>query len=165
MTHPHLDQRSVPVYQHPMVFTPYQHLVNAPVSALDSHTSALIPQHYSEPPTVVDGEVITSSLTTRTMVRDDTEPTTRDESRPSVLRRVIDDPYWILMTLMAVLGLSITATVIYGVIQIILAIGQWFHAHGTTLGAIAALIIVVMLCGGGATAAKCTGIHCGGCKG
>jgi hypothetical protein len=69
------------------------------------------------------------------------------------------------MTLMAVLGLSITATVVYGVIQIILAIGSWFHAHGATLGAIAALIIVLMLCGGGATAAKCTGIHCGGCKG
>jgi hypothetical protein len=165
MTHPHLDQRNFPVYQHPMVFTPYQHLVNAPVSPLDSHTSALIPQHYSEPPTVVDGEVITSSRTTRTMVRDDTEPTTGDESRPSLLRRAIDDPYWILMTLMAVLGLSITATVVYGVIQIILAIGSWFHAHGATLVAIAALIIVLMLCGGGASAAKCTGIHCGGCKG
>jgi hypothetical protein len=148
-----------------MVFSPYQHLVNAPVSPLDCHTSALIPQDYSEPPMVVDGEVIASSLTTRTIVRDDTEPTIGDESRPSLLRRAIDDPYWILMTLMAVLGLSITATVVYGVIQIILAIGSWFHAHGATLGAIAALIIVLMLCGGGATAAKCTGIHCGGCKG
>jgi hypothetical protein len=69
------------------------------------------------------------------------------------------------MTFTVVLGLSITATVVYGVIQIILAIGSWFHAHGATLGAIAALIIVLMLCGGGATAAKCTGIHCGGCKG
>jgi hypothetical protein len=165
MTHPHLDQRNFPVYQHPMVFSPYQHLVNAPVSPLDCHTSALIPQDYSEPPLVVDGEVIASSLTTRTMVRDDTELTTGDESRPSLLRRAIDDPYWILMTLMAVLGLSMTATVVYGVIQIILAIGSWFHALGATLGAIAALIIVLMLCGGGATAAKCTGIHCGGCKG
>ena len=164
MTHPHSDQRSVPVYHHPMVFKPYQPLVNAPVSALDSHTSALIPHHYSEPPTVVDGEVITSSLTTRTMMRDDTQPTTCDESRPSLLRRVIDDPYWLLMTLMAVLGLSMTATVIYGVIQITLAIGSWFHAHGATLGAAAVLIIVVMLCGS-ANAAKCTGIHCGGCKG
>jgi hypothetical protein len=62
------------------------------------------------------------------------------------------------------LGLSITATVIYGVIQITLAIGSWFHAHGATLGAIAVLIMVLMFCGG-ATAAKCTGIHCGGCKG
>jgi hypothetical protein len=135
------------------------------VSALDSHTSALIPPHYFEPPTVVDGEVITSSLTTRRMVRNDTQPTICDESRPSLLRRAIDDPYWILITLMAIVGLSITATVIYGVIQIILAIGAWFHAHGATLGAIAALIIVVMLCGGGATAVKCAGIHCGRCKG
>lgn len=163
MTHPHSDQRNVPVSQHPMVFSPYCHLVNASVSPLDSHTSALIPQHYSEPPIVVVGEVITGSLTTRRIVRDDTQPTIANESRPSLLRRAIEDPYWILMTLTVVLGLSITATVIYGVIQITLAIGQWFHAHGTTLGAIAALMIALMLCGG-ATAAKCTGIHCGGCK-
>ena len=164
MTHPHADQRNFPVYQHPMVFTPYQHLVNAPVSPLDSHTSALIPQHYSESLMVVEGEVITSSLTTRALARDDTQPTITDESRPSLLRRAIEDPYWILMTLTIVLGSSITATVIYDVIQITLAIGQWFHAHGATLGAIAALIIALMLCGG-ATAAQCTGIHCGGCKG
>jgi len=164
MTHPHLDQRSVPVDQHPMVFTPYQHLVNAPVSPLDLRASALIPQHYFEPPMVVQGEVITSSLTTRRVVRHDTQPTITNESRPSLLQRAIEDPYWILITLTVVLGLSITATLIYGVIQITLALGQWFHAHGTTLGAIAALIIALMLCGG-ATAAKCTGIHCGGCKG
>lgn len=164
MTHPHSDQRNVPAYQHPMVFPPYQHLVNAPVSPLDLRASALIPQHYSEPPTVVEGEVITSSLTTRTLAWDDTQPTIANESRPSLLRRAIEDPYWILITLTVVLGLSITATVIYGVIQITLAIGQWFHAHGATLGAIAALMIALMLCGG-ATAAKCTGLHCGGCKG
>jgi hypothetical protein len=164
MTHPHSDQRSVPVYQHPMVFTPYQHLVNAPVSSLDFHTSGLIPQHYSQPPTVVDGEVITSSLTTRGLVRDNTQPTIAGESRPSLLRRAIADPYWILVALTVVLGLSITATVVYGVIQITLAIGAWFHAHGATLGIISALMIALMLCGG-ATATKCTGIHCGGCKG
>jgi hypothetical protein len=164
MTHPHLDQRSVPVYQHPVVFSPYCHLVNASVSPLDSDTSALIPQHYSKSPMVVDGEVITSSLTTRAPVWDDTAPTTGHEPKPSLLRRAIEDPYWILMTLMVAVGLSMTATVVYGVIQITLAIGQWFHAHGTTLGGIALLIIVLMLCGG-ATAAKCTGIHCGGCKG
>jgi hypothetical protein len=164
MTHPHSDQRNFPVSLYPMVFAPYHHLVNAPVSPLDLRASALIPQRYSEPPTSIDGEVITSSLTTRTLVRDDTQPPIAHESRLSLLRRAIEDPYWILMTLTIVLGLSITATVIYGVIQITLAIGQWFHAHGATLGAIAALMIALMLCGG-ATAAKCTGIHCGGCKG
>jgi hypothetical protein len=76
---------------------------------------------------------------------------------------VIEDPYWILVTLTVVLSLSLMATVIYGVIQITLAIGQWLHAHGATLGALAVLIIALMLCGG-ATAAKCAGIHCGGCK-
>ena len=164
MTHLHSDQRNFPVYQHPMVFTPYQHLVNAPVSPLDLRASALISQHYFEPSMVVEGEIITSSLTPRALARDDTQPPITDESRPSLLRRAIEDPYWILMTLTVVLGLSITATVIYGVIQITLDIGQWFHAHGTTLGAIAALIIALTLCGG-ATTAKCTGIHCGGCKG
>ena len=65
---------------------------------------------------------------------------------------------------MIALGLSIAATVVYGVIQITLSIGHWLQAHGATLGAIAALIIALMFCGG-ASAAKCTGIHCGGCKG
>jgi hypothetical protein len=162
MTHPHLDQRNFPVYQHAMVFSPYCPLVNAPVSPLDSHTSGLIPQHYSQPPTVVDGEVITSNLTTRALVGHSTDATIGDKSKRSLLRRAIEDPYWILVTLTAVLGLSITATVGYGVIQITLAIGQWFHAHGATLGVIATVIIALMLCGG---AAKCTGIHCGGCKG
>jgi hypothetical protein len=164
MKHPHSDQRSVPVYQHPVVFAPYCHLVNAPVSPLDSQTSALIPQHFSESPIVVEGEVITSNLTTRRPVWDDTDLTISREPKRSLLRRAIEDPYWILVTLAACLGLSITVTVVYGVIQITLAIGQWFHAHGATLGAIAVLIIALMLCGG-ATAAKCTGIHCGGCKG
>ena len=165
MTLPHSNQRNFPVYQHPMMFTSYQHLANAPVSPLDSYTSALIPQHYSESPTVVDGDVITNSLTTTSaLARDDTQPTIANESRPNLLRRAIEDPYWILVTLTVVLGLSITATVVYGVIQITLAIGAWFHAHGAALGAISAFIIALILCGG-ATAAKCTGIHCGGCKG
>jgi hypothetical protein len=164
MTHPHLDQRNFPVYQHPMVFSPYSPLVNAPVSPLDPRTSALIPHHYSELPIIIDGEVITSDLTTPGLLRDDTDRTLDAESKQSLLRRAIEDPYWILMTLMVALGLSIMATVVYGVIQMTLAIGHWFQAHGTTLAGIAALIIAGMLCGG-ASAAKCAGIHCGGCKG
>jgi hypothetical protein len=85
MTHPHLDQRSVPVSQYPMVFTPYCHLVNAPVSSLDCHTSGFIPPHHSQLPTVVDGEVITSSVATRARMRDDTVPTTGHEPKPSLL--------------------------------------------------------------------------------
>ena len=49
---------------------------------------------------------------------------------------MIDDPYWILMTLTAAIGLAITATVIYGAIQIILAVGAWLHANGTTIAGI-----------------------------
>jgi hypothetical protein len=164
MTHLHSDQRGVPAYPHPRVFTPYQHLVNAPVSPLNSDTSGFIPRHYSESPTVIDGEVLTSSVTTAAHIWDDTVRITGHESKRSLLQRAIEDPYWILLTLTVVLGLSLMATVVYGVIQITLAIGAWFHAHGATLGAIAVLIIALMLCGG-ATTAKCTGIHCGGCKG
>jgi hypothetical protein len=70
------------------------------------------------------------------------------------------------MTLTAAIGLAITATVIYGAIQIILTVGAWLHANAPTLGTIGAttaLIILVMICGG-AKAAKCAGIHCGGCR-
>lgn len=164
MTHPHSDQRSSPVSQRPAAFSPYSHLVNAPVSPLDYHTSALIPHHYSKLPTVIDGEIVTSKITISTHIWDDAGPTIGDEPQRNLLQRAIDDPYWILMTLMMALGLSITATVVYGVIQITLAIGHWLHTHGATLGGIAALIIALMLCGGASTA-KCTGIHCGGCKG
>jgi hypothetical protein len=164
MTRPHLDQRSFPVSQRDPAFSPYCHLVNAPVSSLDFHTSALIPQHYSASPMVVDGTVVTSSVTTPVDIWDDTDRTVGDESKRSLLQRAIDDPYWILMTLMVAVGLSLTATVVYGIIHITLAIGHWLHAHSTTLAGIAALIIALMFCGG-TTAANCTGIHCGGCKG
>ena len=164
MTPPYSDQRNVPAYQHPGMFSPYQSLINAPVSPPYSDNSGFIPRHYSESPTVIDGEVITSSLTTPTLRWGDTVGIRGHESKRSLLRRAIEDPYWILMSLTVGLGLSIMATVVYGVIQITLAIGAWFHAHGATLGAIAALIIALVLCGG-ATGAKCTGIHCGGCKG
>lgn len=161
MMHPHLDQRSFPVYQHVVVATPDQHLVNAPVSPLDSHTSALISTRAAKSEDrhlVINGEVITSrtmTLPARTI------PAT--EPKQSLVRRILDDPYWILMTLAITLILSITATAIYGIIQITLAIGRWFTTNGTTLGTIAALAIIVMLCGG-TTAAKCAGIHCGGCR-
>jgi hypothetical protein len=163
MTHPHSDQRSATVSPHPRVFMPYQHLVNAPVSPLDPRASAHIPPHYSASPTVVDGTVIASTVSTPAHLREDTDRIIGEGSKRSLLRRAIEDPYWILMTLMAVLGLSITATVVYGIIQITLAIGRWFTTNGTTLGTIAALVILVMLCGG-TSAAKCVGIHCGGCR-
>jgi hypothetical protein len=76
----------------------------------------------------------------------------------------MDDPFWILMTLTVALGLSIAATVIYGVIQIALTVAEWFSANGATIGTITALIMVLALCGG-ASVAKCAGIHCGGCRG
>jgi hypothetical protein len=81
-----------------------------------------------------------------------------------MLRRAIDDPFWILMTLTGALVLSIVGTAVYGVIQIILAVAEWFSLNHTTILGGIVLIILLALCGG-ATAAKCVGIHCGGCKG
>jgi hypothetical protein len=89
-----------------------------------------------------------------------------NQAERDLLRRAIDDPYWILMTLTVGIGLAITATVIYGAIHIILTFDAWLHANAPTLGTIGAttaLIIPVMICGG-AKAAKCAGIHCGGCR-
>lgn len=160
MNHPHSGQRNLMVAQRGPALPPYIHLVNAPVSPLDLRSSAITPthdkEHFDGLPAVVDGEVLsvhTIPATTRHV-----------ERKRSVLRRVIDDPYWILMTLTVTLGLSITATVIYGVIQVTLAIAGWLHANGTTIAGVMLLIVLVMLCGG-ARAAKCAGIHCGGCRG
>jgi hypothetical protein len=167
MKHPHSDQRSRPVHQRPLALSPYTHLVNAPVSPLDCHTSALIPtrRKYPGSPLVVDGEVITSSLIVPAPPKN-TNATAVPviEPKPSVLRRATEDPYWILMTLMVAIGLAITATVIYGTVQIILAVAEWVSVNGTTIAVITTLIIVLAMCGG-ATAAKCAGIHCRGCRG
>jgi hypothetical protein len=167
MNHPHSDQRSQQVHQRSPALLPYTYLVNAPVSPLDLHTSALIPtrRKYPGSPLVVDGEVITSSFIVPAP-RKNTDATAVPVIEPtrSVFRRAIEDPYWILLTLMAALGLLITATVIYGTVQIMLAVAEWVSVHGTTIAAITTLIIVLAMCGG-ATAAKCAGIHCRGCKG
>jgi uncharacterized BrkB/YihY/UPF0761 family membrane protein len=170
MTHLHSHHRSHAVQQRAPAFPPHAHLVNAPVSPLDLHSRALTPIHRNErsgdSPLVVDGEVITSITTMiPTHTQDDTyaTPAWAIASKRSLLRRAIDDPYWILMTLTAAIGLSITATVIYGAIQIILTVGAWLRANAPTLGGVAVLIILMMICGG-AKAAKCAGIHCGGCR-
>ena len=169
MTHLYSHQHSHTVQQRPRVLTPYAHVVNAPLFPLDMRSSALTPIHRDErskdSPLVVDGEVITSVTTIPAHRSDYTEATVTSvfEPKRNLLRRVIDDPYWILMTLTAALGVAITATVIYGAIQIILAIGAWLDANATTIGAITAVSILVMLCGG-AKAAQCAGLHCGGCR-
>ncbi|MGH3774529.1 MAG: hypothetical protein ACRDRR_02140 [Pseudonocardiaceae bacterium] len=156
MNHPHSDQRNPMVPQRPLALSPYIHLVNATVSPLEPHSSAVIPaRHREELPSVVDGEVLASI---------DTRPVPVIEPKRNLLWRAIDDPYWVLMTLIAAVGLSITATAMYGVIQITRSIAEWFHANGATLAVITTLIILLMLCGG-ATVAKCAGIHCRGCRG
>lgn len=173
MTHLHSPHHSHAVQQGAPAFPPHAHLVNAPVSPLDFRSSAVTLIHRNERsgdlPLVVDGEVITSITTTiPTHTQDHTyaTPTWAIEPKRNLLRRAIDDPYWILMTLTAALGLAITATVIYGAIRIILTVDAWLHANTATLstiGATTALILLVMICGG-AKAAKCAGIHCGGCR-
>jgi hypothetical protein len=172
VTHLHSHHRSHAVQQRAPAFPPWFHLANAPVPPLVFGSTALIPTHPTErgatSPLVVDGEVITSTTTIPTHPRYDTDATTTwaIEPKRTLLRRVIDDPYWILMTLTVAIGLAITATVVYGAIRIILAIGAWLYANAPTIGTIGAtiaLIILVTLCGG-VKAAKCAGIHCGGCK-
>jgi hypothetical protein len=161
MTQLHSNQRSFRVYQHPVVFTPYRDRVNAPVSSLGCDIDVLIPTQDAtsrRPHPVIEGKVLAS----RTMTVP-AQPITAIQPKRNFLRRSLDDPYWILMTLAIILGVSITATALYAIIQITLAIGRWFTTNGTTLATIAALITVVVLCGG-TTAANCTGIHCGGCQ-
>jgi hypothetical protein len=163
MNHPHSDQRISDCEQRAFAFAAqgYPHLVNAPVPPLDLPTSALNHTHH-RPPSVIDGEVITSSIAP-VPIRNDTGVRSMTRKR-SLFRRAIDDPFWILMTLTGALMLSIVGTAVYGVIQIMLAIAEWFSLNrSTVLGGIV-LIILLALCGG-ATAAKCVGIHCGGCKG
>jgi hypothetical protein len=169
MTHLHSHHRNHAIQQRTPAFPPWVHLTNAPVSPLDFGASGLIPTRPTEQgatsPLVVDGEVITSIDTIPTHPRYDTDatPAWAIEPKRNLLRRAIDDPYWILMTLTAGIGLSIIATIVYGAIQSILTIGAWLHANAPTIGAVTALIILMMLCGG-AKAAKCAGIHCGGCR-
>ncbi|MCA1707739.1 MAG: hypothetical protein LC808_32505 [Actinobacteria bacterium] len=67
------------------------------------------------------------------------------------------------MTLLATIGLSITATILYGAAQITQVVAHWFVTNGATIGAITILTILLVICSS-ATAAKCTGIHCPGCK-
>lgn len=89
------------------------------------------------------------------------------KSKHRLLQRVIDDPYWLLMSLAIGLGLSIVGIAIYGVIQVGMAIRDWWMSNGHTVVSatevVILIIVVLALCGGGA--AKCAGIHCGGCKG
>jgi hypothetical protein len=123
--------------------------------SLDIPTTGLIsrPEGW---PMVVDGEVITSR-------HDDTKIPTAAVRRASVLRRAVQDPYWILMTLMIGCGLSITAMVVYGMIRLTLAVVGWLTTNGTTLVVITGLVVAGVLCCGARTV-TCTGIHCGGCK-
>jgi len=161
MTQTYSHQHSFAVYEHPVMFLLYPGQVNVPVSAWDRDASALIATQEvtsRRPHPVIEGEVLTS----RTMTVP-ARPIPAIEPKRNFLRRTCDDPYWILMTLALTLGVSITATALYGIIQITLAIGRWFTTNGATLATIAALVTVLVLCGG-TTAAKCAGIHCGGCN-
>jgi hypothetical protein len=121
---------------------------------LDILATGLVFRHEGWP-MVVDGEAITS--------RHDDTTRTASVRRTSVLRRAVEDPYWIVMTLMIGCGLSITAIVVYGMIRLTLAVVGWFATNGTTLAVITGLVVAGVLCCG-ARSVTCTGIHCGGCK-
>ena len=166
MNHPHSDQRDIKVHERTSALSPCTQLANAPVFPLDFDTSALIPTRGQFPGSllIVDGEVITSTVTVPAP-RDDTDATAvaTTERKRSLLRRATEDPYWILMTLMTAVGLSITATVIYGVIQIMLAVTAWLSVHGKAI-ITTTILIILLLISGVVTATKCAGLHCPGCK-
>lgn len=95
------------------------------------------------------------------------QPVYGDRSRLNPL--VNPRPY--LVGAAVLLGGSVVALVVYGVVQLVLAVvhavqaaDQWVSANSGTLEGIALLVVLVLIFGGGA-AVKCGGIHCGGCKG
>jgi len=160
MTYPHSHPCSIPVTERVVELSPDHHPANTLVFPLDGDISARIPTQTQTSRSlypVINGEVIAS----RTLAP--LRPIPASEPKRNFRRRSLDDPYWILVTLVITLGVSITATAVYGIIQITLAIGRWFTTNGTTLATIAALVIILALCGG-TTAAKCAGIHCRGCN-
>ncbi len=175
MNHSHSDQSVHPVRGRRPAFGPHTHLVNVPVSPLDHHSSVRIRTQHNDSPgshPVVDGEVITSTLIipdTNTALHPTTpapinpvNPANPVEPERSLLRRVVDDPYWALVTLMAALGVSITATLTYGLIQITMSVAQFLRVNGAT---VATLIVIVALALSAGATARCAGIHCVGCKG
>lgn len=176
MNHPHSDQSVHHVCRRRPASAPHTHLVNASVSPLDHHSSVRIRTHRNDGPgshPMVDGEVITSTLVipdanttlrpvTPAPVNPVNPPVPVVEPERSMLRRVVDDPYWALVTLMAALGVSITATVAYGVTQITLLVAQWLRVNGGTVATVIVIVLLVVCAGG--TTARCAGIHCGGCK-
>src|SRR5918998_262507 len=150
MNHPHSDQCDIKVHERASALSPCTHLVNAPVFPLDFDTSALIPtrRERSKSPLIVDGEVITSTVTLPAP-RENTDATAvvTTEPKRSLFRRATEDPYWILMTLMTAVGLSITATVIYSVIHIILTVTASLSVHGKTIITTTILIILLVISG------------------
>ncbi len=150
MNHPHSDQRVHHTSQRRPAFLLHTRLVNAPVSPLDHRSSALTPTGHNDDSglhPVIDGELVTSTLINPAPER-------------GLLRRVVDDPYWALVTLMAALGLATTATAVYGIARITLGVAQWLHTNSGLI----AIVMVVLALSAGATTAKCAGIHCPGCK-
>ena len=139
MTHLHSHHRNHAVQQRTPAFPPWVHLTNAPVSPLDFGSTAsflrtpqnrVLRHHW--------WSMVKSSpaLTPSPRIRDMT-PMRRqhgNEPKRNLLRRAIDDPYWILMTLTGALGLAIIATVVYGAIQIILTVDAWLHTNAPTIG-------------------------------
>lgn len=91
-------------------------------------------------------------------------PTPYIEPKRGLIRRAIDDPFWVLVTVGGSIALAIVGTVIYGIIQIVLAVVEFLNTYGAQIGGGAiAIILALILCGGGG--AVCAGIHCAGCKG
>jgi hypothetical protein len=84
------------------------------------------------------------------------------EPKRGLIRRAIDDPFWILITGAGSLALAVVGTVIYGIVQILLSVGVFLSTYGSTIGGGVILLILIVLLGSGGAA--CAGLHCAGCK-
>lgn len=87
------------------------------------------------------------------------------EPKRSLLRKTLDDPYWALISIAAALSIGIVTLIVYGVIQIVLAVEAWLaeNMHTIVSGGATVLIILVLLSLGGG-GAVCAGLHCAGCR-
>lgn len=87
------------------------------------------------------------------------------EPKRSLLRKTLDDPYWVLISITTVLVLSIVSLIVYGVIQVVLTVEEWLAENMHTIvsgGATVAIILILLSLGGGG--AVCAGLHCAGCR-
>jgi hypothetical protein len=77
----------------------------------------------------------------------------------------IEDPTWLILSVLVLGPLAIVGTITYGVIQMVMYI---FNNSAAFIAGVVASGILILLLGSFAirvSGVKCPGLHCGGCKG